>query len=150
MPDFLISLPIGTNFASEKPIKSSSMNIVKILILLIAMVAVSINMDAQSSTYSEALLKGKKQSNNGRPKAPSLQRITCAYDGEYLVFDFVLPEGQCELTVRSIDNTNVVCETFDSSDLVAEVFVGELSDCEIELTTQKGNTYSGVLSVDNE
>ena len=54
------------------------------------------------------------------------------------------------LTVRSIDNTNVVCETFDSSDLVAEVFVGELSDCEIELTTQKGNTYSGVLSVDNE
>ncbi len=114
------------------------------------MVAVSINMDAQSSTYSETLLKEKKQSNNGRPKAPSLQRITCTYDGEYLVFDFVLPEGQCELAVRSIDNTNVVCETFDSSDLVAEVFVGNITDCEIELSTSLGKIYSGTLYVGNE
>ena len=72
------------------------------------------------------------------------------YDGETLVFDFVLPEGQCELSVRGIDNGYVVTETFDSSDLVAEVFVGTITDCEIELTTQKGNTYSGVLYVGNE
>ncbi len=113
------------------------------------MIAVTANAQNQSSgSYVE--LNKTKTSTNHRPKAPSLQRITCVYDGETLVFDFVLPEGQCELSVRGIDNGYVVTETFDSSDLVAEVFVGTITDCEIELTTQKGNTYSGVLYVGNE
>ncbi len=129
------------------------MKITKFFIPLIMAytIAVSANAQNQLSTPYISINPSKSQEQKAcRPKAPSLQRITCAYDGEYLVFDFVLPEGQCELTVRSIDNTNVVCETFDSNDLVAEVFVGELSDCEIELTTKKGNTYSGTLYVGNE
>ncbi len=129
------------------------MKIINFLIplIMLCMIAVSANAQKQSSgSYVELNSVKHRQGTSHRPKAPSLQRITCTYDGEYLVFDFVLPEGQCELTVRSIDNTNVVCETFDSNDLVAEVFVGELSDCEIELTTQKGNTYSGTLYVGNE
>lgn len=142
-----------TNFAPKKPIIISKMKIIKFLFLLIATCTVSFIADAQKQPSNAGSTIGLTKTGgkvNKRPQAPSLQRITCTYDGEYLVFDFVLPEGQCELTVRSIDNTNVVCETFDSNDLVAEVFVGELSDCEIELTTQKGNTYSGTLYVGNE
>lgn len=126
------------------------MRIAQILILLISIFAVSINLEANNVSRGEAVLKNRSESGNKRPKAPSLQRITCVYDGETLVFDFVLPEGQCELSVRGIDNGYVVTETFDSSDLVAEVFVGTITDCEIELTTSLGHTYSGVLYVGNE
>lgn len=144
---------IHCNFALEKPIKPSYMKITKILILLIAFLAVSTGLEAQnqsSNSLGELTLKSKGKITSHRPKAPSLQRITCVYDGENLVFDFVLPEGQCELSVRGIDNGYVVTETFDLSDLVAEVFVGTITDCEIELTTSLGHTYSGVLYVGNE
>ena len=126
---------------------------IKLLIILSLLFAVYISAEAKAqNAVPQGTVDLKKNSTHKshRPKAPSLQRITCVYDGETLVFDFVLPEGQCELSVRGIDNGYVVTETFDSSDLVAEVFVGTITDCEIELTTSLGHTYSGVLYVGNE
>lgn len=78
-----------------------------------------------------------------RPKAPSLQQITCTYDGEALNFEFVIPEGECTMTLSG-DLT--MTYAFDSSELNAEVYVGTLhSDTEITLTTEYGNEYSGTL-----
>ena len=117
-----------------------------ILLITICTFAFTANAQNQSSGSANPIqLTKTKGDTSKRPLSPSLQRITCVYDGETLVFDFVLPEGQCELTVRDIDNGYVVTETFDSSDLIAEVFVGTITDCEIELTTQKGNIYVGNL-----
>lgn len=125
---------------------------IKLLVILSLLFAIYISAEAKiqnAAPQGTVDLKKNSSHKSHRPKAPSLQRITCVYDGENLVFDFVLPEGQCELSVRGIDNGYVVNETFDSSDLVAEVFVGTLSDCEIELSTSLGHTYSGVLYVEN-
>lgn len=80
---------------------------------------------------------------NKRPKAPSLQQITCVYDGENLHFDFVLPEGECSLTLTGGVNA---AYTFDSSELNAEVYVGGIEDeTQLTLTTEYGHLYSGTL-----
>lgn len=84
-------------------------------------------------------LKGSSK----RPKAPSLQQITCVYDGEVLHFDFVLPEGECALTLTGGSNTSC---SFDSSELNAQVYIGGISDeTELTLITEYGHQYSGTL-----
>lgn len=126
---------------------------IKLLVILSLLFAIYISVEAKiqnAAPQGTVDLKKNSTHKSHRPKAPGLQRITCVYDGENLVVDFVIPEGQCELTVRDLDNGRVVTESFDSSDLYAEVFVGSLSDCEIELSTSLGHTYSGVLYVGNE
>lgn len=78
-----------------------------------------------------------------RPKAPSLQQVTCVYDGEFLHFDFTIPEGKCTLTLTGGVNTSC---TFDSSELNADVYVGDISDeTELTLMTEYGNQYSGTI-----
>ena len=89
--------------------------------------------------------RGKPRPN--RPKTPARQIITCIYDNGELTFDFVLPEGMCEVVLT--ENTGAAMSyTVDSSDLTATVFVGTIGESEIELTTENGNTYTGILTAE--
>lgn len=84
---------------------------IKLLVILSLLFAIYISAEAKiqnAAPQGTVDLKKNSTHKSHRPKTPSLQRITCVYDGENLVFDFVLPEGQCELVVRSIDNGYVV------------------------------------------
>lgn len=92
----------------------------------------------------------KERTANYRPKAPSRQMVTCEYDGSYLTFDFVLPEGECEATVTENFSGISQTYTFDSSNLSADVYVGELYESTVTITTDAGSSYSGALTADPE
>ena len=81
-----------------------------------------------------------------RPKAPSRQVVTCFYDGQYLCFDFVVPEGECDVTVTEWFSNAVQNYTIDSSELSADVYVGELYESTVTITTANGHTYTADLT----
>ena len=91
------------------------------------------------------VLGGGIKTRPGRPKMPSRQMITCIYDGDELTFDFVVPEGMCDVVLTESSGATM-SYTIDSSELTATVYVGTLSESEVELTTENGNTYSGTFS----
>lgn len=89
--------------------------------------------------------RGKPRPN--RPKTPARQIITCIYNNGELTIDFVMPEGMCEVMLT--ENAGAAMSyTIDSSDLTATVFVGTIGESEIELTTENGNTYTGILTAE--
>lgn len=94
-----------------------------------------------------SLNKGRGKSRPNRPGMPSRQMITCIYDGGELTFDFVVPEGMCDVVLTESSGATM-SYTIDSSELTATVFVGTISESEIELTTENGNTYSGILTAE--
>lgn len=95
-------------------------------------------------------LRGDKADVSLRPKAPSRQVVTCEYDGSYLTFGFVMPEGVCEATVTENVSGASQTYTFDSTPLTANVYVGELYESTVTMTTASGNTYTGSLTADPE
>ncbi len=82
---------------------------------------------------------------NDRPKAPSLQSISCWYDGEHLTIDFADPEGWCDITVVDEDDASAVSASFDSAS-PAEVYIGEHANATIYISTESGNEYVGYLT----
>lgn len=80
-----------------------------------------------------------------RPKAPSLQVIKCEYDGVYLIFSFVIPEGECELAIFDCAANDEKNYYFDSSDGYVEIHVGQLNESVLTLSTGLGNIYTADL-----
>lgn len=93
------------------------------------------------------VLKSRGKLPNGRPGMPSRQIINCTYDSGELTIDFTVPEGMCELMLTDASGM-AMSYTFDSSDLTATVFVGTITESEIELSTESGNIYSGTLTAE--
>lgn len=121
--------------------------------------ALSATTPATSPAPSQAKKAGKTISKtvtpsdrviSDRPKVPSKQRVSCSYDGEYLTFDFVIAEGECEVAIAEWYSAAVQTYTIDSTDLTAEIYVGELYESTITVTTERGNTYTADLTADEE
>lgn len=89
-------------------------------------------------------IKPKPQPKINRPNSPFEQYIDCLYDGENLVFNFTIPEGECSLTVSQIDKGAISFYRFDSSE-EAVVYVGEIWNATITVDTALGNSYEGYL-----
>lgn len=85
------------------------------------------------------------KSPNGRPRIPSRQIINCTYDSGELTIDFTIPEGMCEVLLTEASGMTI-SYTVDSSNLTATIYVGTISESEIELSTESGNIYSGTLT----
>ncbi len=81
---------------------------------------------------------------NNRPKAPSLQSISCWYDGEHLTISFAISEGWCTLTVEDLDDASVETFSFDSSSS-ATIWIGEHANASLAISTASGNDYEGVI-----
>lgn len=81
-----------------------------------------------------------------RPKVPSPQIVECMYDSGVLTIAFAISEGICDVTVSDIASGHVTRQTIDSSDLTVHVVTGPLSESIVEIITEKGNTYCGVLA----
>lgn len=77
-----------------------------------------------------------------RPKAPSMQSVTCTYNDGFLTFEFAFPEGECELMLSDLSTGDMVIEYFDSA-VTEPVYVGYHSTASLTVTTENGNTYTG-------
>ena len=109
-------------------------------------VAYSENLILPSST--SIVIKDKKEKNEPvRPKAPSRQRIQCAYENGCLYFQFAIPEGECQLTVTDMTTGFARQYVFDSS-AAATVYVGVLTQAHIEISTANGHEYEGWLGLE--
>ena len=95
-------------------------------------------------------LKRDRVNESKRPQAPSRQRVTCSYDGEYLTVDFVIPEGECEVAIAEWYSGTVQTYTIDSTDLTAQINVGELYESTITISTESGNTYTTDLTATDD
>lgn len=82
-----------------------------------------------------------------RPKAPSMQYISCTYMDGMLYVDFAYPEGECVLTVTNLSNGLSSSYGFDSTE-AAEIYVGNLAKARLDVTTAYGNSYQGELTVE--
>ena len=86
-------------------------------------------------------IKNKKEpSPIARPHAPSRQQIDCYYLDGILYIEFLLPEGECQMTVTY--DCGIEDYLF-SSTIPSEIYMGELDEFDIEIETENGNTYEG-------
>ncbi len=102
----------------------------------------------KAAAVTQKALKPVKSSVSARPRVPSRQVVTCAYDGEYLMFDFVVPEGECNVVVTEWFSNAQQSYTIDSSTLTADIHVGELYESTVTVTTEKGNVYTADLTAE--
>ncbi|MBD5181791.1 MAG: hypothetical protein HDS23_00775 [Bacteroides sp.] len=77
-----------------------------------------------------------------RPKAPSMQDVTCTYNEGMLTFEFAYPEGECELQLTDLSTGEMILDNFDSA-ISEPVYVGYHSTASLTVTTANGNIYSG-------
>lgn len=103
------------------------------------------NEKKQPTTYQPFNLRKGLKDPMSRPGAPDRQRVSCSYDGETIVIDFYYPEGDCLVTVTDLYTGMTQCHSDNSSDLEISVPVGEIFESSIEVSTEKGNKYIGLL-----
>lgn len=123
-----------------------------IIIIIIALtsyseIGIALNNGKQQVTKAiHGVLKRKEtKSPDKRPRLPNRQIIEYIYDGELLTIEFVLPEGEC-LVILTDQTTGIPMRfNIDSEELIAEVCVGEINESSIELITDTGNSYIGML-----
>lgn len=147
--------PYSVNLRLNKPIIYC---IMKPVIFTLSLAAICI---ASQIALSQIPIKTTKPVKSGRvtlrpieklyparPQAPSRQRVSCQYDGENLVLDFVYSEGTCTADLTEMFSGYTQTYTFDSDDLTAEIHVGQLYESTITLTTEAGNTYTADLTAE--
>lgn len=115
--------------------------------LLLANPVCFANSHQQSSTSTKApitLIKTNQGASSRRPKAPDRQTVTCAYDGEYILISFVIPEGTATISVT--DEIGPFSYNFDTSPLYITIPVMSLhGNTYVEIETESGNTYQGIM-----
>lgn len=102
----------------------------------------------RAKEYKTVVLGQTSCPKSGRPAAPSRQMVQCYYDGESIVIDFNFPEGECRVTVTDLYTGYPQSHTIDSSDNDIEIYVGDINESSIEISTEYGHNYSGILSAE--
>lgn len=96
----------------------------------------------------EIIIKRKSPTPIGQPRAPELLNVVCFYSDNAIATDFINPEGNADMTVWNSTTGESSYHTFDSSDQ-SVIYVGELGEnSTIDIHTQAGNDYYGVLKYD--
>lgn len=104
------------------------------------------NQHGNTSVYKTSIDLHGKHNTKGRPKAPSRQNIYCVYEDGNLVIQFRIPEGICQMTVTDLTSGLAFMYTFNSSS-EATISVGQLSLALIEIVTENGGEYEGILEI---
>ncbi len=90
---------------------------------------------------------GQTNGNKGnKPKAPSRQQIEAWYLNGYLTISFLYSEGECEMTVLDLSDQYSYVYSLDSS-ISTIIYIGEVSNVEITITTEYGNEYTGYIGL---
>lgn len=98
----------------------------------------------QEDTTKVIKIERNKKSPVGRPEMPSQQHIECLYADGTLHFFFAIPEGECLVTVTDSFSGMSTQHSFDSAE-PAEVYVGEIQTGCIEIQTENGHQYTGII-----
>ena len=99
--------------------------------------------DSNNGSYTQRSIKLQPRGNtSSRPKAPSMQSVSCTYSDGNLYFEFAIPEGECQLILSDSSTGEIVVEYFDSA--VSEpVYVGYHRTASLTVDTENGKTYTG-------
>lgn len=127
---------------------------VKLLMLLLCVCALTSSFMAEAADTKKIVYSGTQiilqrhggRYPNKRPNAPSRQMIVCAYDGDAITMSFAIPEGLCEVYLTNLNTGQTSSYSVDSSELSATFIVGTIEDSSIEVITEYGNSYCGILS----
>lgn len=129
-----------SNFTKQNHI---DMKCIKIFFVLLLLMGSAVSVSAMTSQGSGGTYLKKKSGDNRtkRPDAPDRQLISCYCNDGLLTVTFAFPEGECVAYITD-DNSGVVSTySFDSSNLIAEIEIGDTQDFHIEITTERGATY---------
>lgn len=86
--------------------------------------------------------------NSSKPRVPNGQIVECVMRDNLLVLDFAFAEGISTITITAVPEGTDYTYWFDSSALPIE-FAVPLSDVlQIEVNTGWGNTYEGILELE--
>lgn len=98
-----------------------------------------------ASTSTTTLTRNGDRSFPTRPRVPSNQQVCCSYANGILTVTFKYAEGNCEVALTDIGSGIEAFYTIDSEELSATIFVGEVGELFVEISTENGNIYSGTL-----
>lgn len=104
------------------------------------------NQQGNTSVYGTSIDLHGKHNTKGRPKAPSMQHIDCFYGNGDFTIQFNIPEGNCQMTVTDLTSGLIFMYSFNSSS-EATISVGQLSFARIEIVTENGGEYEGILKI---
>ncbi len=100
----------------------------------------------QSDSPQNTFIVLKKENHNNhkrRPNAPNRQHVNCIYNGGIFTINFTIPEGECTCCITDLKDNHTYHHSFDTSQLVVEIEVYDISDFHIEIITENGNVYTG-------
>lgn len=119
------------------------MKCIKIFLVLLLLMGSAVSAPAMTNQGSGGTYLKKKSGDNRtkRPNAPDRQLISCYCNNGLLTVTFAFPEGECEAYITDNNSGVVATYTFDSSNLIAEIEIGDIQDFHIEITTERGATY---------
>lgn len=106
-------------------------------------------MSISFATDNNTLINTNRRNGSNRPHVPDRQVITCVYSDGDICLDFVYSEGMCDVYVADACTGETQYFSFDSAELSVLIYVGEIGESYITLVTEKGNTYEGVILVDD-
>ncbi len=95
-----------------------------------------------SSTPPKVISLQPKYPTQLRPKAPSMQQVSCTYSDGNLYFEFAIPEGECQLLLSDMATGETIAAGFDSASS-EPVYVGYHATASLTVTTANGNIYFG-------
>lgn len=83
-----------------------------------------------------------------RPKVPLQQQIICYYEDGVLDITFAVSEGNCSVKVYDIEDNIEKIYHINSDLMELSIYIGELSEAMIEVSTSLGRKYEGFLTVE--
>jgi len=107
----------------------------------------SLHAQQQSSGNSQIpiyIIGGDTSNKHMRPQAPSRQRIDCSYENGILYIEFKVSEGECLLSINNIE-TNEITQYYFNSNYPSQIYIGNINNAEIIISTSIGNTYQGYI-----
>lgn len=99
---------------------------------------------ADTARTTVVVLGPKGRPMEKRPRIPSRQIVTCAYDGESLEVVFLFPEGNAYITITDVNAEMIGIYTINTQEKSA-MSIGRVETSIIEISTDAGNIYNGIL-----
>lgn len=99
---------------------------------------------ADTARTTVVVLGPKGKPMEKRPRIPSRQIVTCAYDGENIEVEFLFPEGNADITITDVNAGIVGIYTINTQEESA-MSIGRVETSIIEISTDAGNIYNGIL-----
>lgn len=100
------------------------------------------------SNMGTVVLRRTSNNNSSKPRVPNGQIVECEMRDNLLVLDFAFAEGISTITITAVPEGTDYTYWFDSSALPISFAVPPSDVLQIEVHTDWGNTYEGILELE--